>query len=98
MQGQEKSKDSTKVEMLDEVVLTGQINPQSVDKSVFEVKVIDRKEIEQRAGVNLADLLNQTLNINIVPNLNNGRSEVSLFGLDGEYFKVLIVVQFLPFQ
>ncbi|WP_051229668.1 TonB-dependent receptor plug domain-containing protein [Psychroserpens burtonensis] len=87
---QETAKDSVKVEKLKEVVVTGQINPQSVEKSVFEVKVIDRREIEKRAGVNLADLLNQTLNINIVPNLGNGRSEVSLFGLNGQYFKILI--------
>jgi outer membrane receptor for ferrienterochelin and colicins len=87
---QETVKDSLKVEKLEEVVVTGQINPQSVEKSVFEVKVIGRREIEKRAGVNLADLLNQTLNINIVPNLGNGRSEVSLFGLNGQYFKILI--------
>jgi outer membrane receptor for ferrienterochelin and colicins len=83
-------KDSIKREKLEEVVITGQINPQSVNKSIFEVKVIGRREIEKRAGVNLADLLNQTLNINVVPNLGNGRSEVSLFGLNGQYFKILI--------
>ena len=82
--------DSTRVEKLDDVVITGQINPQSVDQSVFEDKVITRREIEKRAGVNLADLLNQSLNINITPNLTNGRSGVSLFGLDDQYFKVLI--------
>lgn len=82
--------DTISRERLDEVVVTGQINPQSIDKSVFEVKLIDRREIQKRAGVNLADLLNQTLNLNIIPNLGNGRSEVSLFGLDGQYFKILI--------
>ncbi len=86
----ESAKDSIATQNLEEVVVTGQINPQSIKKSVFEVKVITRREIEKRAGVNLADLLNQTLNINVVPNLNNGRSEVSLFGLNGQYFKILI--------
>ncbi|HET8803623.1 MAG TPA: TonB-dependent receptor plug domain-containing protein [Aequorivita sp.] len=83
-------KDSTKIENLDEVVITGQHNPQSVNKSVFEVKVISRKDIERQAGNNLADILNNSLNINIVPNPSDGKSGVTLFGLDRKYFKVLI--------
>lgn len=35
-------RDTTFVEKLDEVVVTGQYNPQSVKKSVFEVKVLKR--------------------------------------------------------
>jgi len=86
----EAKKDSVKVEKLETVVITGQHNPQSVKKSVFEVKVIDRKEIKQRAANNLADLLNQSLNINIIPNTSTGKSGVTLFGLDAQYFKILI--------
>ena len=82
--------DTTFVEKLDEVVVTGQYNPQSVKKSVFEVKVFKRTDIEQRAANNLADLLNQVLNINITPNTLTGKSGVSLFGLDAQYFKILI--------
>jgi len=50
-------RDSSKVEELDEVIVTGQLKPQSIKKSVFEVKVITSKDIENRAGNNLADLL-----------------------------------------
>jgi len=82
--------DSTDIEKLDEVVVTGQINPQSVNKSVVEVKVISRKDIERQAGNTLADVLNNTLNLNITPNTSTGKSGVSLFGLDSQYFKVLI--------
>ena len=82
--------DTTYIEKLDEIVITGQYNPQSVKKSIFEVKVINRKDIEQRAANNLADLLNQVLNINITPNTSTGKSGVSLFGLDAQYFKILI--------
>ena len=82
--------DTTYIEKLDEIVVTGQYNPQSVKKSIFEVKVINRKDIEQRAANNLADLLNQVLNINITPNTSTGKSGVSLFGLDAQYFKILI--------
>lgn len=83
-------KDSTEIENLEEVVVTGQHNPQSVGKSVFEVKVISRNDIERQAGNNLADILNNTLNLNITPNPATGKSGVTLFGLDSQYFKVLI--------
>ncbi|MEM7084884.1 MAG: TonB-dependent receptor plug domain-containing protein [Bacteroidota bacterium] len=82
--------DTSKVEKLDQVVVTGQINPQAIEKSVFEVKVISRKTIDRQAGNTLADVLNTTLNLNITPNTSTGKSGVSLFGLDGQYFKVLV--------
>ena len=88
-QNQQKN-DSIHSQKLDEVVVTGQINPQSVSKSVVEVKVISRRDIERQAGNTLADVLNTTLNLNITPNTSTGKSGVSLFGLDSQYFKVLI--------
>ena len=39
----EKKKDSLKQNQLEEVVLTGQYNPQSVNKSVFEVEVLTQQ-------------------------------------------------------
>ncbi|NJB71392.1 outer membrane receptor for ferrienterochelin and colicins [Saonia flava] len=75
---------------LDEVVVTGQINKKSVDKSIFEVKVIKQETIELLGGSTLADVLNQSLNITIQPNPSTGKSNVSLFGLDGQYFKILV--------
>ncbi|MEM7185284.1 MAG: TonB-dependent receptor plug domain-containing protein, partial [Bacteroidota bacterium] len=82
--------DSLSREELKEVVVTGQLNPVSVEKSVVEVKVISRNTIERLAGNTLADVLNTTLNLNITPNTSTGKSGVSLFGLDSQYFKVLI--------
>ncbi|MCF4100367.1 TonB-dependent receptor [Gillisia sp. M10.2A] len=87
---QQKPKDSLIVDQLDEVVVTGQYDKQSIDKSVFEVKVISRKTIDQLAANNLADVLNQSLNINIMPNPSTGKSGVELFGLDSQYFKILV--------
>ena len=78
-----------KANRLDEVVITGQFNPQSVKKSVFQVNVITRADIDRQAGNNLADLLNQSLNITVMPS-PNGKSGVSMFGLDAEYFKILV--------
>lgn len=87
---QEIPKDSINPNQLNEVVITGQFEPQSLKKSVFNVKVISRQDIENRAANNLADVLNQYLNINISPSGSDGRSTVSMFGLDGQYFKILI--------
>lgn len=78
------------IQKLEEVVVTGQYSKQSVKKSVYEVKVISAKDIQQNAASNLADILNQTLNLSVKPNTSSGRSEISLFGLDGQYFKILI--------
>lgn len=83
-------KDSMAMQNLNEVVVTGQINKQSVDKSVFEVKVIPRETLDRLAGNTLADVLNQSLNISIQPNPSSGKSSVELFGLDGQYFKILV--------
>ncbi|PKG53500.1 TonB-dependent receptor plug domain-containing protein [Olleya sp. 1-3] len=82
--------DSTIIETLDEVVITGQYNPQSIKKSVHNVIVIDRKKIDQQAANNLADLLNFNLNLNIIPSAQTGRSTISFFGLDSQYFNILV--------
>jgi outer membrane receptor for ferrienterochelin and colicins len=87
---QEKATDSVKVTQMEEVVVTGQYEPQSLKKSVYNVRVISRQDIERQAGNNLADVLNQYLNITVRPSGNDGRSTVSMFGLDGQYFKILV--------
>lgn len=88
--GQMPVNDSVKVADLDTVVVTGQIEPQSIKKSVFNVRVITAEDIKRQAGNNLADVLNQYLNIMIQPNNSTGRSTVSMFGLDSNYLKILV--------
>ncbi|MDG4716214.1 TonB-dependent receptor plug domain-containing protein [Winogradskyella marincola] len=87
---QEQKKDSTSVEKLKEVVVVGESNVMSVSKKLFTVGTIKRKDIENVAGNNLADILFNSLNITVNPDASNGRSTVSLFGLDGQYTKILI--------
>lgn len=82
--------DTTKTIDLKDVVVTGQFEPQSLKKSIFNVNTINQKDIQQLAATNLADVLNQTLNITVLPDGQDGRSSVSLFGLDGQYFKILV--------
>lgn len=83
-------KDITAVNKLSEVVVTGQFEPQSIKKSVFNVRVISSTDIQNLAATNLADVLNQYLNITVRPSGTSGRSTVSLFGLDAQYFKILV--------
>ncbi|PWI30566.1 TonB-dependent receptor [Flavobacteriaceae bacterium LYZ1037] len=87
---QEIEADSTRTQELNEVVITGQYNPQSIKKSVHNVIVIDRKQIESQAANNLADLLNFNLNLTIIPNAQTGKSQISFFGLDSQYFNILV--------
>lgn len=89
---QEKQKDSLKdwQEELNPIVLTGQQHPQSVDKSIVEVAIISQSDIKKMAGNTLGDVLNQTLNLSIIPNAGEGRSGVEQFGFNSEYIKILI--------
>lgn len=83
-------KDTIAANTLSEVVVTGQFKPQSLKKSVFNVRVISSQDIQNLAANNLSDVLNQYLNITIKPSGNDGRSTVSMFGLDAQYFKILV--------
>ncbi|MCL6220521.1 TonB-dependent receptor plug domain-containing protein [Zunongwangia pacifica] len=84
-------KDSTKVNALDEVLLFGnQQTISRIDKELFPVNTISAQQINQVGANNLADILNQQLNISITPNAADGRSTVSMFGLSGDYVKILV--------
>lgn len=72
------------------VIITGQYSAQSVDKSVFEVEVLSRQDIEKMAGTTLEDVLTQNLNLSIMPNSSEGRSGLEQFGFDSEYIKILV--------
>jgi outer membrane receptor for ferrienterochelin and colicins len=87
---QHQEKDSTHTNNLKEVVVTAQFGPQSLKKSVHNVRVISKEDIKSQAATNLSDVLNQYLNITITPSSGTGRSTVSMFGLDGQYFKILV--------
>lgn len=87
---QEKNSDSIKVTQLKDVVVTAQFEPQSLKKAVNNVRIITNAELKKLAANNLSDVLNQYLNITITPSSGTGRSTVSMFGLDGSYFKILV--------
>lgn len=74
---------------LNEVVVTGQNKPISIDKSIYNIRLISKEKIEDQASNNLAELLNNELNIQIINDPSTG-SSVKLQGISGENVKILI--------
>lgn len=83
-------KDSLSYRNIDDIIVTGQYAPQSLNKSIYQVEIISEQDIKNRAASTLADVLNYNLNFLVLPNHETGDSQVSLFGLNGQYFKVMI--------
>ncbi len=74
---------------MSEVVVTAQYTPQRVDKSIYKIKVIGIKQIEQKAATNLTELFNDELGIRVSQDAALGAS-MSIRGLSGEHVKFLV--------
>lgn len=79
-----------KINRLDDVVVTGQFNPQSAGNSVFRVQTIDALEIKQRGAFNLQEVLSNQLNIRVGQDLAIGSSSISLQGISSQNVKILV--------
>ncbi|MFN3840168.1 MAG: TonB-dependent receptor plug domain-containing protein [Cyclobacteriaceae bacterium] len=82
--------DSLKTTQLDEIVITGQFEPQSARKSVYQVRTIPLEKLEARGAVRLQDVLNTELNIRFSQDMALGGSNLTMQGLSGQNVKVLI--------
>lgn len=74
---------------IEEVVVTGQNKPISIDKSIYSIKLIGKEKVELQASNNLAELLSNELNIQINNDPSTG-SSVKLQGISGENVKILV--------
>ena len=74
---------------VDEVVVTGQIAPERVDKSIYKVKTIGSVTINQKAANNLSELLSGELNIRSTRS-NIFGSGIQMQGMGGEHVKYLV--------
>ncbi|MFA8451502.1 MAG: TonB-dependent receptor plug domain-containing protein [Bacteroidales bacterium] len=75
--------------VLEEVVVTGQYAPERTDKSVYQIQVIDNKQIQAKASQNLQDALSSSLNFRF----SNGGAlgtRALLQGIGGENIKILV--------
>ena len=74
---------------LNEVVVTGSFKPQSADKSIYNIKVIDHRKIEEKAANNLKDILSNQVNMTISQDPALG-SSLKIKGLTGNNVKILV--------
>ncbi len=75
---------------LNEVVVTGQYEPQSLKKSVYNVRVIDSERIRLRGAVNVMGVLNNELGFRFSSDLTLGTTDVQLMGMAGRNVKILL--------
>ncbi len=87
---QEEIPDSIKTIRFEEVVVTGQFEPQSASKSVYSIRVISMEKIQSKGAVKLQDVLNTELNIRFDQDASLGGSNLSMQGLPGQNVKILI--------
>lgn len=74
---------------LNQVVVTGQYAPNSPEKAVHKIRIIDEKKIESMAAINLRDVLTNEMNVRLSQDNILGTS-MSLQGVSGENVKILI--------
>ena len=87
---QDSSKTPLKELLIDQVVVTGQYRPQSINQSIYRVEVIDKHIIENMAVSNVAELLKQQINIDVENQSGIGRSKIRVLGLNSQYSKILM--------
>lgn len=78
-----------KVFDLDQAVITASFVPQKADQSIYNVKVIDRREIEMKAATNVADIMSKVVNVKLNHDPALGTS-LRLKGLSGNNVKILV--------
>lgn len=76
--------------LLDEVVVTGNFEPQSLKQSVYQVRQISAQRIQSQGVTQLQQLLQTELNIRFSQDLALGEASLSLQGLSGQNVKVLL--------
>lgn len=75
---------------LNEVVITGQYEAQSLKKSVYNVRVINSERIRLRAATNVMGVLNNELGFRFSNDLTLGTTDVQLMGMSGRSVKILL--------
>lgn len=73
----------------DEIVTTGQYAPKSIQKSVYNVSVIDNEKIEAQAANNLYDVMTTQNNVNLSQDGILG-SSMTINGISGQNIKIMV--------
>jgi outer membrane receptor protein involved in Fe transport len=76
--------------LLNEVVVTGQYEPEPLKNSLIKVKTIGPAEMENRGATSLAQALQYQVNYSLEPDPATGTVGLSIQGLDSRQVKVLL--------
>jgi outer membrane receptor for ferrienterochelin and colicins len=82
--------DSISVKNLEELIVTGQYKPQSLKKSVYQVRVISNERIKQSGATNVQQVLNNQLGFRFSNDNTIGTTDVQLLGMSGRNVKILL--------
>ncbi|SJZ37687.1 TonB-dependent receptor plug domain-containing protein [Sediminibacterium ginsengisoli] len=74
----------------DDVVVTGQYLPQSLRKSVYQVRTITSERIKLRGAVNIQQVLNSELGFRFSNDLTLSTTDIQLMGMSGRNVKILL--------
>ncbi|HAO46224.1 MAG TPA: hypothetical protein DCQ97_04825 [Chitinophagaceae bacterium] len=75
---------------LSEVIITGQYKPQSVKKSVYQVRVINSERIKLSGATNVQQVLNNQVGFRFSNDNTLGTTDVQLMGMSGRNVKILL--------
>lgn len=75
---------------LEEVVVTGQYRPQTLKKSVYQLKVINNERIKQSGAANIQQVLNTQVGFRFAADNTLGTTDVQLMGMSGRNVKILM--------
>ncbi|RYY37613.1 MAG: TonB-dependent receptor [Sphingobacteriaceae bacterium] len=75
---------------LNEVVITGQYEPQSLKNSVYMVRTITSEQIRLRSATKVQEVLSDQLGVLFSYDPALGTSDVSLMGVSGQRLKILL--------
>lgn len=82
--------DSLFSQQLGEVVVTGQYKPQTLKKSVYQIRIISKDRILNQGATKIEDVLKTELNIRFSQDAATGGSGITMGGLGGQNVKILI--------
>lgn len=77
-------------ETLEEIVVTGQYEPQSARNAVYKIKTISAERIKDQGANSLQDILASELNFRFSRDNAIGNSNLALQGLSGQNVKILL--------
>ncbi len=82
--------DSANYQHLETVVVTGQYSPQTLKKSVYQVRVINHEAIELTGATSVQQVLNTQLGFRFTNDNALGISDLKLNGMGGNNVKILL--------